>query len=224
MRYSKNMNLLSAEENESLRGFKVLIVGCGGLGGYIIEMLARLGIGNLVVADDDMFDETNLNRQLLSKESLIGISKSETAYNRVMEINSGITVTAVNEKITAENILKIANGCNLIFDAVDNVKTKLMLQDEAEKMNTPLIHGAIGGWFGQVATILPGDKTLSRVYRDSQNTIEVDLGNPSFAPATVASIQVAEGLKVLLGKEEVLSKKILYIDLLYHDYEIIELK
>lgn len=222
MRYLKNMKLLTEDENLKLRIYKVLIVGCGGLGGYIIEMLARLGFGHLVVVDDDVFDETNLNRQLLSKESLIGISKSRAAFDRVGEINSDVRVTYINKKVTRENVSDLAEGCHIIFDAVDNTITKLMLQEEAEKLNLPLIHGAIGGWVGQVSVVLPGDRTLSRVYHGKQNTIERSLGNPSFTPALVASIQVSEALKLLLCKGEILSKKILYIDLLSHDYEVID--
>jgi len=96
-----------------------------------------------------------------------------------------------------------------------------MLQKVCEKLEIPMIYGAIAGWYGQVSTILPGDRTLEKIYRADAG-IESELGNPSFTPATVASIQVAEGLKVLLGKPEILSKKMLYIDLLNQEYETIE--
>lgn len=224
MRYSRNMKMLSPKENDRLKEFKVLVVGCGGLGGYIIEMLARLGFGHIVVADGDVFDGTNLNRQLLSKESLIGFSKAEAAKGRVFEINSEVTVSVVDYILDSTNITGASKGCMLIFDAVDNVEAKLMLQDSAEKLNIPLIHGAIGGWFGQVSTILPGERTLSKIYRTSQNTIEKELGNPSFTPGLIASVQVAEGLKVLLNKGEILSGKILFIDLLSHDFEVVDFK
>ncbi|MCH4889397.1 HesA/MoeB/ThiF family protein [Acidaminobacter sp. JC074] len=221
MRYSKNMNMLSEEENKSLRNFKVAVIGCGGLGGFIAEMLARLGIGNLICIDGDVFDESNLNRQLLSRESNLGKHKALIAHEHLSGVNSTIDISYKIEMLHEENAEETLMGYDLVFDAVDDIEVKLMLQGVCEKLEIPLIHGAIGGWYGQVSTILPGDRTLDKIYRGATG-IESLLGNPSFTPATIASIQVAEGLKVLLGKGDILSKKVLHIDLLEHEYEVIE--
>jgi len=221
MRYSKNMKMLTAEENERLRTFKVAIIGCGGLGGYIAEMLARLGIGNLICIDGDVFDESNLNRQIISRENNIGKHKAKVAHEHLSGVNSSIDISYKIEMLDYENAEGILYGYDLVFDAVDSIQTKLMLQKVCEKLEIPMIYGAIAGWYGQVSTILPGDRTLEKIYRADAG-IESELGNPSFTPATVASIQVAEGLKVLLGKPEILSKKMLYIDLLNQEYETIE--
>ncbi len=220
-RYNRNRNMLSQEENEKLRSFKVCVVGCGGLGGYVIEMLGRLGIGMITAVDGDVFDETNLNRQLLSSEDIIGKSKAEAAKERMKKVNSDITVHPVPEFVTEETCCRIIEGHDLVVDALDNMASRKLLEAGCEKLGLPLVHGAIAGWYGQVSTILPGDRTLQQIYPSDENKgMETELGNPSFTPALVASIQVAEALKVLLGKGEILRRQLLSIDLLNHDYEI----
>jgi len=224
-RYQRNMNAISPEENQRLRDFHVLVIGCGGLGGYIIEMLARLGIGTLTVVDGDVFDETNLNRQLLSSEENLGKSKAQAAKERVARINSQVTVHAIHGLLTAENGLEMVSGKDLVFDALDNVSSRLVLETLCETAGVPLVHGAIAGWFGQVAVVFPGDRTLHSILPEGVNKgIETELGNPAFTPALVASIEVAEGMKVLLGREGILRNRLLTIDLLNQEYEVLSLQ
>jgi molybdopterin-synthase adenylyltransferase len=224
-RYQRNMNALSPEENQRLKDFHVVVVGCGGLGGYIIEMLARLGIGALTVIDGDVFDETNLNRQLLSSEPNIGKPKVQAAVERIAQVNSLVKVNPIHGLLTAENGLAMISGTDLVFDALDNVSSRLILETLCEKAGVPLVHGAIAGWFGQVAVVIPGDQTLHSILPEGVNNgIETELGNPSFTPALVASIEVAEGMKVLLGRDGILRNKLLTIDLLNQEYEVLSLK
>lgn len=223
-RYIKNMKMLSKEENEKLAEFKVCVVGCGGLGGYIIEFLGRLGIGHITAVDGDFFDETNLNRQILSEVETIGKSKALTAQKRMKQVNPLIEVTPITERISEKNANEVLKGHDLIIDAVDRINTRFLLQETASKLSIPLIHGAIAGWYGQVSTILPGDNTLDKIYPSKDGSgLESELGNPSFTPALVASIEVSEALKVLLDKGELLRNKLLYIDLLEHDYVVMNL-
>jgi molybdopterin/thiamine biosynthesis adenylyltransferase len=223
-RYSRNMNMLSPEENEKLRSFKACVVGCGGLGGYVIELLGRLGVGTITAVDGDIFDETNLNRQLLSSEELIGESKAFAAETRMKGVNSGVRVNPVRAFVTEENCDEIIAGHDIVIDALDNMTARRLLEERCEKLNIPMIHGAIAGWYGQVSTIIPGDRTLQLIYPPNENKgAETELGNPSFSPALIASIEVAEALKVLLGRGEILRKKLLTIDLLNQEYEIFSL-
>ena len=220
-RYLKNKNLLSAEENQRLKTFKVCVVGCGGLGGYLIEMLGRLGIGMITAIDGDVFDVSNLNRQLLSDESLIGKGKAEAAVQRMARVNSEIRVVGQNCFLTDDNCDDLISGHDLIFDALDNMKTRRILEAHCTTCNIPLIHGAIAGWYAQVCTIMPGDGIFDKIYpADMEKGIETELGNPSFTPALAASIQVSEGIKLLFGKGDLLQNKLLTINLLNHEYEI----
>lgn len=223
-RYSRNMNTLSAEENQKLKEFKVCVIGCGGLGGYVIELLGRLGIGTITAVDGDSFDATNLNRQLLSSEDLIGCSKAVAAQDRMKKVNSEITVNPVTEFVTEENCGAIIGGHDAVVDALDNMTSRRLLERHCETLGIPMIHGAIAGWYGQVSTILPGDGTLQKIYPPNENKgAETELGNPSFSPALVASIEAAETLKVLIGRGEILRNKLLTIDLLNQEYETFEL-
>jgi molybdopterin/thiamine biosynthesis adenylyltransferase len=163
-RYSRNMNMLSPEENERLRSYKACVVGCGGLGGYVIEQLGRLGVGAITAVDGDVFDETNLNRQLLSSEELIGESKAFAAKERMKKVNSEVRVNPVRAFVTAENCDEIIAGHDVVIDALDNMTARRLLEQRCEKQNLPLIHGAIAGWYGQVSAIMPGDRTLQKIY------------------------------------------------------------
>lgn len=223
-RYLRNMNMLSSEENASLSKFKVCVVGCGGLGGYIIEMLARLGIGHLTVVDGDVFDETNLNRQLLSDMDSIEKPKALVARDRINKINPLVKVEAINGMLTEENCSEILKGHDVIVDALDSINTRLVVQRHSEELNIPLVHGAIAGWFGQVTTIFPGDRTLDILYKVKDNKgLEEELGNPSFTPALIASIEVSEVLKILINRGELLRKRLLIINTYNQEYEVINL-
>jgi molybdopterin/thiamine biosynthesis adenylyltransferase len=218
------MNTFSPEENAKFKGFRICVIGCGGLGGYAIEMLGRLGIGFITAVDGDVFDETNLNRQILSSEKLIGREKANEAKARMGEINSEVEVTPIVGYLNADNYMKILKGHDIVVDALDNMATRKMLANGCLELKIPLVHGAIAGWYGQVSTIMPGDKTMERLYHGDENKgIEVELGNPSFTPAIVAAIQVAEVTKVLLGKGDILQNKLLTVDLLNHEYEVFDI-
>jgi molybdopterin/thiamine biosynthesis adenylyltransferase len=223
-RYSRNISTLSEEENESLKNYTVCVVGCGGLGGYIIEMLGRIGIGHIIAVDGDVFEESNLNRQILSDGESLGFKKAIIAKARMEKVNPLVKVEPITNKLTLENGAEIIKFANVVVDALDSIETRLILEKLCEKENKPLIHGAIAGWYGQVTTILPGDNTLSWFYKGKDLVgEEKKLGNPAFTPALVASIEVSEVIKLLINKGELLSSKILFIDLLNHDYEILEL-
>lgn len=223
-RYSRNVQTLSIEENNRLKDFKACVVGCGGLGGYVIEQLGRLGIGFITAVDGDIFEESNLNRQLLSDMGSLGFSKAFAAEDRMKRVNPLITVRPIPQRLTMENGLEIIEGHDVVIDALDNIESRLVLEELSEKAGIPLVHGAIAGWFGQVTTVLPGDRTLSGIYPPGlRHGIEKELGNPAFTPALVASIQVAEAVKVLIKRGELLRKKMLVINLLDQDYEVVEL-
>ena len=223
-RYIRNIEAVSEDENAALFDKKVCIIGCGGLGGYIIEILARIGIGNLIVVDGDVFEESNLNRQLLSKTDLLGKSKAESAYRRVLEINPEVKVKYIYDFLDESNYSEIINNSDVAVDALDNIKTKKFLQKACEELGIPLVHGAIGGWYGQVTTIFPGDRTLDIIYKgEEEKGQEKVLGNLPFTASYTASLQSAEVIKLLIKRGDLLRKKVLFMDLLNNESEIINL-
>jgi molybdopterin-synthase adenylyltransferase len=224
-RYKRNYDSISFSEQIKLLNSTVAIVGCGGLGGNIIEMLARLGIGNLIVIDGDIFNESNLNRQLLCTENNIGKGKAESAAARIKQINSSINTKTYPQFIDSENIDKILQGADIVVDALDNILTRLELQKSCNRLKIPLIHGAINSFNGQVSTILPGDRGLEIIYGSPEKYIEANnnrrVSVPSFTPAMIASFQVAEVTKVLLNRGELLRNKLLLINLETMDINVL---
>ncbi len=219
-RYSRNIGTITIEEQNALAQKAVCVIGCGGLGGGVIENLARMGVGKLTVVDGDVFDETNLNRQVFSKEGNLGKGKAEEVASQIKEINSEIVIKPVSSLLCENNAESIISGHDIVVDALDNVEARLILEDACEKLNVPLVHGAISGWTGQVAVVMPGSHIMEKLYKESEHHEEIAT-NPSFTPAVISAMQAAETIKVLLGKEDALMNKLLIIDLLNHDYEVI---
>lgn len=223
LRYARNLDAITPEEQKKLQSSSVCILGCGGLGGYLIEYLARIGVGHLTVVDGDRFEVTNLNRQLLSAEDNLGCPKAGEAAARIRRINSEVQVNAVEEFLTAENASGILRGHDLVLDALDSIGSRLVLQKACARLGIPLVHGAVEGWFGQVTTVLPGDDALTRLYPGysegaAQESAPATL---SFAPALIASVQAAEGVKLLTGREPALRGQVLYADLLSNRFDIL---
>jgi molybdopterin/thiamine biosynthesis adenylyltransferase len=215
-RYQRNRNMISIAEQFRLFQSRVAVIGCGGLGGYVIEELARLGVGHIVAIDPDIFEEHNLNRQILSTPATLGKAKVAAALDRVAEINPAVTVTAVQDAFCLANGFELLAGVLVAVDALDSISYRLELAEVCTLAGIPMVHGAIGGWYGHVATQLPGDTTVQNIYRHwvAGKGIEQQLGNPSFTPAVVASLEVAEVCKILLGKGGLLRNRKLSIDLL----------
>ena len=222
-RYARNIKALSLDEATALHTKKVCVIGCGGLGGYIIEILARIGVGYITAVDYDVFEENNLNRQILSTEKQLGVYKTEAAVRRIAEVNSDITINGLNVKFDKNNGPGILKGHDIVMDALDNIETRLLVSKICNNLNIPLVHGSIGGWYGQVATIFPGDNTMETIYQNSKKGIELELGNLPFTVSTTASLQCAECIKVLSGKGEVLRHSLCHINLLENEFHVIKL-
>lgn len=218
-RYDRNIGTITEKEQALLAQKSVCVIGCGGLGGGIIENLVRMGVGRLTIVDGDVFDETNLNRQVLSNEKNIGASKAEEGARQMSDINANVSIQPVFALYNMQNGRELIAGHDVVVDALDNIETRLLLEDDCEAEGIPLVHGAITSWYGQVAVVMPGDRLLHKIYIDTE---KLKTSNPSFTPAVVSAMQAAETIKVLLGSEGVLRNKLLTLDLLSHEYEIID--
>lgn len=216
-RYQRNRKMITTRQQLTLLQSRVVVVGCGGLGGYIIEEMARLGIGQIIAVDPDVFEEHNLNRQLFSSPGVLGEKKVDVAMKRVAEINPAVEMQPICEALNKNNSPEIIRGMDVAADALDSVPDRKMLARMCNQLKIPLVHGAIAGWYGHLATQFPGDQTLEQIYQEDKEPqgIETELGNPSFTPAVIASLQVAEIVKIILGTGENLRNKYFSIDL-YH--------
>lgn len=222
-RYERNLDAFSRREVEAVHDKKVCVVGCGGLGGYVCMALARFGVLNLTVIDGDRFSKSNLNRQLFATEKTVGQPKALVCKKQLADVNSTVTVHAVPHMLTADNAEELLAGHDLAVDCLDNAASRRVLDGACRALGIPYIHGAIGGFYGQVACVFPGDDTLARIYPPDGGGpgVEHRLGSPVFAPQVISAIQCSEALKLLTGKGELLRGALLHIDLLYNDFEII---
>jgi molybdopterin/thiamine biosynthesis adenylyltransferase len=217
-RYKRNLGVVSPSEQVKLLQSKVAIIGAGGLGGTVLEFLTRMGIGELIIADKDTIGDSNLNRQILSKETNLGQSKTEVAVKRVKEINSSIDITGHSVFIDSDNVKKIIKGADVVADALDNLPVRFKLQKACRELNIPLVHGAIAGFNGQLTTIFPQDKGLELIYGSDRNLpehgTEVTLGAPTVTPAIIASLEAQEVIKILLKRGKLFRNRLLYLSTL----------
>jgi molybdopterin/thiamine biosynthesis adenylyltransferase len=218
-RYLRNREVISLQEQLTLAKSTVAVIGAGGLGGHVILLLARLGIGTLVVVDYDVFDETNLNRQALSSMETLGKPKPEAATATVSSINPGVEVIPYQMKLDHSNAFEILAGSNVVVDALDNVQDRFVLEQAAKKLGIPLVHGALAGFEGQVMTILPDDPGLKHLYRyegeggDKSKRPESILGVPTLTPSLIATLEAMEVLKIILKREKIFRNTMLHVDL-----------
>ena len=221
-RYTRNVGPLTEAECLALRDKRVFLAGCGGLGGYLLEYLLRLGVGRITVCDGDRVDETNLNRQLLAGLDTLGQSKAEAARERAARVNPQVEVCIIPEFLTEANADALLSGHDLVLDALDSAAARRVLAAACARQGIPLVHGAVQGWFAQVAVVPPGSDLLERLYPE-EGTVGGDKGCLPFTPALCAALQCAEAVKLLCGRPAPLSGKLLCADLLDQDFSLLEL-
>lgn len=219
----KNIGTTGIDGQAALLRSRALVIGCGGIGGYVVELLARHGMGRIRVVDPDIFNESNLNRQNLSSRPALGRPKVEVARERIGDINSAIEVEAVQAEATRENLHSFLAGADVAIDALDNLDDRLALQECCADAGVVMVHGAIAGTCIQVSTIFPGDTGLGAfgaapAEPDAEKTrgVELEVGTLTTTPALVATIEVIEAVKVVLGKGTPLRGDIHFLDT--HDW------
>jgi molybdopterin/thiamine biosynthesis adenylyltransferase len=225
-RHKRNLGTAGWEGLARLMRSTAAVVGLGGLGGYVVEGLARMGVGRLILMDGDVFAEHNLNRQLFATENDIGRSKAEVARERVAAVNSAVDVTLYDTFATAETLPAWLEGADVVVDCTDQLPIRITLQDAAARAGIPMVHGAIAGYIGQVMTIMPGDEGLRALYGSGavpERGLEVELGNPAATPMMIAAWEVQETVKVLLGTGRPLCRRMLFMDAEAGTVDVIDL-
>jgi len=226
---TRQMPLLDKEEQEKFKNAKITVIGCGGIGGQTIEMLARMGIGSLVLVDEDAFDWTNLNRQTLATANDIGFEKSKVAKQKVEQINPYVNVKCFTEHVDESNIDEIIQDANIVIDALDNVLTRVIVSRKAREKRIPFIHGAIHGTMGQITVFLSNTKSYEELFNlpsfEKELTGDVidelkSIGTatpPAIGPTPnlIGCLEAMDAFKIITGIGKVtVAPKILTFDLL----------
>ena len=202
---------LGTEGQEKLKQARVLIAGVGGLGSPLAVYLAIAGVGNLRIVDNDEVSLSNLNRQPLYGAEDIGRKKTEAAELRLQKLNPDIKVEAVFETITEETVSQLADGCDLILDAVDNFPARYVLNNAAIKKGVPFLYGGIYGLEGTMTTIIPRKTACLRCIFPDPPPSEIFpvLGSTA---GILGCIQAMEAIKYIVGIGDLMTNRLLIFD------------
>ena len=199
-RFKRNIGPITAEEQLMLNRSAILIAGCGGIGGYLAEYLARAGVGRITCVDRDVFDRTNLNRQLLATEATIGKPKAQAAAQRIKQIWPECDAAGIKAELNAESLPSLIAGADLALNALDNTASRLALAKACDEARITLCHGAVSGWKAQAALARPGGGLYGKLYTDA-GTAFIG-GVTAFTAAAAAALQGALAVRFLCGRPE----------------------
>lgn len=218
-KYQRHFNLpgFGVEGQLKLKNATVLIVGCGGLGSPVSLYLAAAGVGTIGLMDFDIISESNLQRQVQFNENEIGFNKAEITAKKLTRLNSKISASAYQEKLTNKNALQLIKRFDLVIDCTDNFPTRYLINDACEILNIPFIYGSIYQYEGQVSVFnYKGGST----YRDlfpkppaPESVPNCEVGGVMGALAgIIGSIQANEAIKLLCNSGTILSNKLFILD------------
>ncbi len=217
-RYHRQLLLpeIGPEGQQLLRRARVLLVGVGGLGSPIALYLTGAGVGTLGLVDDDVVSLTNLHRQVLYGESLLGRSKAEEAARRLTDLNPEVKIEVHAERLTPDNAERLVSQYDIVVDGCDNFATRFLIDDACRRHAVPYIYGAICGLTGQVSVFHYG--ASPRSYRDlfsERDLLQAPLPPKAVVgptPGVVGSVEVHQALQVLIGYGAPLCGKLWTID------------
>jgi len=222
-RYSRHLRLpeVGLAGQKRLEAATVLVVGAGGLGSPAAYYLAAAGIGTLRIADDDVVDRSNLQRQILHTDARIGTPKVDSARVALSALNPRTRIETFAERVTSANVERLLDGVDVVVDGADNFAARYLLNDACVKLGKPLVYGAVHRFEGQVSVFDAGrHRGQSPCYRclfpeppppeAAPNCAEA--GVLGVVPGIVGLLQATEALKLVLGVGESLSGRLLHID------------
>ena len=218
-RYSRQVMLeeIGYQGQLKLQQAKVCVVGVGGLGNPITTRLVAMGVGTIRIVDRDVIELSNLHRQTLFDDSDVGEIKVEAAEKKLRKLNPNVTIEALPISVNDYTALEVVDGCDLVIDALDSVNARYSLNKACVQKNIPFVTGAAVGVSGQAFTILPKKSAcyhclFPSLDEDSMPTCSIEGVHPSIL-SIIGGIEVAEAVKIILGKKPSLSEKILHVDL-----------
>ncbi|MFH1285278.1 MAG: ThiF family adenylyltransferase [Candidatus Micrarchaeota archaeon] len=215
--FSRNIGAISEREQKKLKEARAAVIGCGGIGGLVIEMIARSGVGKLRIADRDVFEASNLNRQVLSSKSALGKKKVEVARAKILEVNDEATVE-VFEEVNEKNAKKFLSEADVVVDAVDSVLSRVIVNEEARRMRVPYVFAAAEKTSALCSVFSEKTKSYAEVFclpKEKEKLAKMRGAKPILGvTANVAGcLAAAQAIKILLGKKTVCAPNFICFDL-----------
>ncbi len=230
-RYAKQIMIpeIGMEGQQKLKMAKVLVVGAGGLGCPALQYLAAAGIGKIGLAEFDVVDESNLHRQILYGSKDVGKLKSVLAKKRLKHMNSFINIEIHNLRFNTSNSLEILSNYDVIVDATDNLDARYIINDSCVILGKPMVHGSVYGFEGIISVFNYIGGPTYRCYNpankaDSKNPLPQDVGLFGVLPGIIGTYLANEVIKIITGTGEVLSGKILLINILNNTFKTFTIK
>jgi len=223
-RYDRQLRIFGVKSQEKLKNSKVTIIGLGGLGCALALYLTAAGVGFLRLVDKEKVELSNLNRQILHWTPDIGREKTLSALEKLEKLNPEITIETLNIEVNENNIHRIVEGSTLVLDALDNWKTRFLLNDECVKNKIPLIHAGVREFQGQVFVIKPGEGPCLRCLFPQPPKEEERIPVIGAVVALIAMIQAVEALKLLTGWGKSLIGTLLFYDGIIQNIERIKVR
>ena len=217
LRYSRHLLLedIDVEGQEKLLQAHAVIVGAGGLGSAAAPYLAAAGVGKITLVDHDVVELTNLQRQIMHCEAMVGKSKVHSGKQFLGQLNSSIQVDIVQEKITNDLLAKLLPSVNVVLDCTDNFKTRQLINAACVHHQTPLVSGSALRFDGQVAVFdprIPSSPCYACIFSPEEEFEEVSCSSMGiFSPLVgiIGAIQAAQALQVMIGFGESLLGRML---------------
>ncbi|MBN1365065.1 MAG: HesA/MoeB/ThiF family protein [Syntrophaceae bacterium] len=222
-RYSRQLSLIGKEGQKKLKKAKILIAGAGGLGSPIATYLAFAGVGRIVIADNDVVEVSNLNRQTLHWNTDVGRKKTTSAKKKIHAMNPYVKVETIFCKIEKTNVNDVVGDADLIVDALDNFTTRYLLNSVAVKLHIPFFHGAVLGFHGQVMTVIPHQTACLRCVFPLSPASGI-FSIIGVTPGVIGSIQATEVIKYITGEGELLTNRLLLWDGLSGEANVLHVK
>ena len=231
LRYSRQIMLpqVDIEGQEQLLSARALIIGAGGLGSPAAMYLAAAGVGHLVIADHDVVELSNLQRQLLHHDKDIGRSKVDSAQDTLTTINPDIRVSTIAQTLQGETLDNEIRQASVVLDCSDNFATRFAVNQACVTHRTPLVSGAAIRMEGQVAVFdsrLENSPCYHCLYKEGEEEDQTCSGNGVLSPLVgiIGSLQALEALKVILSLGETLAGRLVIFDGLTHEWRTLTLK
>lgn len=231
LRYSRQIMLpqVGYEGQQKLLDARVAVIGAGGLGSPVAMYLAAAGVGRLTIADHDVVELSNLQRQILHDSRDLGRPKVESARDRLQALNPDVNVIALQARIDAQQLQQLARQADVVVDASDNFATRFAVNAACVASGTPLVSGAAIRLEGQLSVFVPAraDSPCYRcLYREGEEPDQTCTDNGVLAPVVgvIGSLQALETLKLLTGVGETLCGRLLVFDGLHHEWRSVRLR